>query len=128
MAAAQGIVMRKQPVDLSPQRRQIRQIHEADGAAADLVLVGRADAALGRADAGCGILGLAQGLELAVQRQYQNCILGDAQRRRRHDDALFLELGNLVDERLGIDHHAIADDRQFAFAHDPGREQRQLVR
>src|SRR5437868_4886473 len=50
MTAPQRIVVRKQPVDLSAQRRQVLKIHESDGAAADLVLISRADAALGRAD------------------------------------------------------------------------------
>ena len=50
VAAAQCIVMRQQAVDLGQKRRQVGEIHEADGAAADFVLIGRADAALGRAD------------------------------------------------------------------------------
>jgi len=115
--------MRKQPIDLSAQRQQIRKIHEADGAATNLVLISGADTAFGRADAGRRVFSLAQGLELAVQRKDQRCILGNAQSRGRHFDALFLELGDLVNERLRIDHHAIADDRQLAFAHDSGREQ-----
>ena len=50
IAAAQRIVMRQQAVDLGQKRRQIAEIHEADGAAADLVFVSRADAAFGGAD------------------------------------------------------------------------------
>ena len=126
-AAAQRVVMRQQPVDLGAERRQVGQIHEADGAAADLVLVGRADAALGGADAGRELPILADRLELAMQRQDQRRVLGDAQIVRRHRDALFPERGDLVEQRLRIDHHAVADDRQLAAAHHAGRQQRQLV-
>ena len=110
-----------------PRARQVGQIHEADGAPADFVFVGRADAALGGADAGRRILRLAHRFELAMQRQNQSCVFGDAQTVRRHRDALLLELGDFIDQRLRIDHHAIADDRQLAAAHHAGRQQRQLV-
>ena len=50
VAAPERIVVRQQPVDLARQARRIGEIDDADGAAADLVLIGRADAALGRAD------------------------------------------------------------------------------
>ena len=49
-AAAQRVVMRQQAVDLVRQRIEIGEIHQADGAAADLVFIGRADAAPGGAD------------------------------------------------------------------------------
>ena len=112
---------------MAHERRQVGEIHEADGAAADLVLVGRADAALGGADAGGGTVGLAQRLELAVQRQDQGGVLGDAQVFGGHRDALLVELRDLVDQRLRVDHHAVADDRQLAPAHDARGQQRQLV-
>ena len=119
--------MRQQPVDLGGKRRQVGEIHEADGAAADFVLIGRTDAALGGADAGRGIVGFADRLQLAMQRQDQRRVLGDAQSVRHHRDALFPERGDLVEQRLRVDHHAVADDRQLAAAHHAGRQQRQLV-
>ena len=121
--AAQRVMMRQQTLDLGPQRRQIGQVHEADSAAADLVLIGGTDAAFGRADARCRAVGLADGFELAVQRQDQGHILGDAQIVRRHGDALFLELGDLIEQRLQIDHNPVADDRKLAAAHDARRQQ-----
>ena len=42
-------------------------------------------------------------------------------------DALFLELRDLVDQRLRIDHHAVADDGELAPAHHARGQQRQLV-
>ena len=54
-AAAQRVVVRQQAVDLVRQGVEVGQIHQADGAAADLVLIGRADAAAGGADRGAGV-------------------------------------------------------------------------
>ena len=42
--------MAKDALDLRLEARQVLQIHDADGAPADLVLIGGADAALGGAD------------------------------------------------------------------------------
>ncbi len=54
-AAAQRVVMHEETVDLGAERRRVAQILGADGAPADFVLVGGADAATGRADlAGAG--------------------------------------------------------------------------
>ena len=78
-AAADGVVMSEQPVDLGAQGSEVLEIIDADGAAADLVLVGRPDAAPRGADlAGAGG-GLAHGVEFAVQRQDEGGVLGDAQ-------------------------------------------------
>jgi hypothetical protein len=87
-AAAQRVVMRQQAVDLVRQRLVVGEIHQADGAAADLVLIGRADAAAGGADRGCRICGFAQRVELAMQRQDQRDVLGDAQIFGADGDAL----------------------------------------
>ena len=48
--AAQRVVMRQQAVDLVRQCVGIGEIHQPDGAAADLVFIGRPDAAPGGAD------------------------------------------------------------------------------
>ena len=104
------------------------EVHDADGAAADLVLIGRADAALGGADLAVAGLRLAQRVELAVERQDQRRVLGDAEivaaRSRRPELA---DLVDLLGERPRIDHHAVADHRELALAHDARRQQRQLV-
>ena len=58
---------------------QVAQVLHADGAAADLVLVGGTDAAPRGADlAGAGGL-LAELVELTMQRQDQRCVLGEAE-------------------------------------------------
>ena len=78
-AAPQRIVVHQDAVDLGPQRAEVLEVLHADGAAADLVLVGRADAAPGGADLALAGGGLAHHVELAVQRQDQRGVLGDAQ-------------------------------------------------
>src|SRR5581483_2639462 len=67
----QGVVMGEDALDLGLERRQVLQVHDADRAPPDLVLIGRADAALGGADLAVAGGRLAQGIELAVQRQDQ---------------------------------------------------------
>ena len=127
-AAPQRIVMGEQAGDLLVERIRLGEIHEPDRPPADLVLVGRADAALRRPDlqpfdAG----GFAMGVELAVQREDQRDILGDLEIVRRDRDALRLELGDLVHEMMRIEHDAVADDRELARPHDARGQQRQLV-
>ena len=118
--------MRAQAVDLDLQVVFIGQVADADGAAADLVLIGRADAATGGADLAGARRVLTQAVEVAVERQDQRAGLGDLQVCRGDLDALPLELGDLVTEMPGIQHHAIADHRQRA-THDARRQQRELV-
>ena len=127
-APAQGVVMGEQALDLGVERREIGEVHDADGAAADLVLIGGADAALGRADLGPGGGGiLPQRVEFAMQRQDQRRVFGDAQIFARDLDALGAQIGDFLDEMTRIDDDAIADHRKLARAHDAGRQQRQLV-
>ena len=58
---------------------QVLKVHHSDGAPSDLVLIGRADAALGRPDTPVSGGSLAQRIELAVERQDERRILGDAE-------------------------------------------------
>ena len=78
-ATAQRVVMHQQPVDLGPEVVQVLEILHADGAAPDLVLVGRPMPRPGGADllAAGGLL--AQLIELAVQRQDERGVLRNLQ-------------------------------------------------
>ena len=83
-AAAQRVVVQQQLVELGVERRRVGEVADADGAARHLVLVGRADAAAGGADLAGALVALLAGrlarpVELAVQRQDQGGVLGDAQ-------------------------------------------------
>jgi len=70
--------MGEDALDLGLEARQVLQVHHPDGAPAHLVLVGRTDAALGRADPSLAGGGLAKRVELAVKRQNERRVLGDA--------------------------------------------------
>ena len=125
-AAAQRVVMRQQAIDLAVEHRQVGEVHQADRAAADLVLVGRADAAAGGADGALAGGLLARDVELLVQRQDQRRVLRDAQALMGDGDALLLEPVDLGDQRARIEHDAVADHRKLV-AHHARRQQRKLV-
>ena len=125
-APAQRVVMREEALDHGMEVLWAGEVHDAQGAPADAVLVGRADAALGGADAQAGIDALARRVELAVDREDERGVLGDLERVGRHVDALHGQPVHLRDERVWIDHDAVADHRERA-PHDAGRQQRELV-
>ncbi len=95
-AAPQRVVVHEDAIDLGTERRRVAQILHADGAAADLVLVGGADAATGGADLAGASGFLADNVKLAVQRQDERGVLGDAQVLGADGDALRGELVDLL--------------------------------
>ena len=119
--------MEQQLAEPGPERLHVAQVAKPDGAAADLVLVGRADAAPGGAELGAAARLLPRLVELAVDRQDQADVLGDRQRLRAHADALPRHGVDLVQQRPGIDHHAVADHGELAAPHHARRQQAQLV-
>ena len=119
--------MRQQPLDLAVEHLQVGEVHQADGAPADLVLIGRADAAAGGADAP-----LPEAFSRATSSSWCSgriSVAFSAMRRlsRRHGDALGLQPLDLVDQRVRVEHHAVADHRKLVRPHHAGRQQRQLV-
>ena len=79
-ASRQHVVVHRMRSTLGPSacRASSAALH-ADGAPADLVLVGRADAAAGGADLARARRLLADDVELAMERQDEGCVLGNAQ-------------------------------------------------
>jgi hypothetical protein len=67
--APQCVVMGQEPVHLAVERREIGEVHHADGTSADLVLVGRADAAPGGPDPVRRTGGFARDIELLMQSE-----------------------------------------------------------
>ncbi|MNQ94853.1 hypothetical protein D3C85_1103910 [compost metagenome] len=124
----QGIVVRTQTLDLDLQVVFVGQIADADGATAHLVLIGRADAAAGRADLGARRAGggFARHVQGRMDRQDQTGVVGDGQDVGADGHALGDDLLDLADQMPGIDDHAVADDRGLAL-HHARRQQRQLV-
>ena len=125
--ASQRVVVRQQPLDLAPERQQIGQVHDADSAPSHLVLISRTDAPSRGADAGERVRRIRGRIELLMQRQDQRGVLRDAQAFGRDLHPLRLEPVDLLDQRMRIDHHSVADHRQLARPHHPRRQQRQLV-
>ena len=62
-----------------------------------------------------------------MERQDQRRVLGDAEIVAADVHPEFLDLGDLVGERPGIDHDAVADHRELALAHHAGGKQRELI-
>ena len=102
--------MRQQPPDLAVERFRLGEIDEPDRAAADLVLVGRADAAAGGSDTRSRTGTLAHLVEFAMQRENERRDVGDAKIFRRDDNALPRQAIDLGRERVRIDDDAVADD------------------
>ena len=106
-------MVRQQAIDLVRQSLRVGEVHQPDRAATDLVFIGRADAALGRAD-GIGLGGvLADRIELTMQRQDQGDVFGNTQIVGRNLHALSLQLVEFGDEGLRVEHNAVADHRQL---------------
>ena len=115
-------MMCAQPVEVV----EAGEVADADRAAANLVLVRRADPAARGADLARARRILAQGVEIAVDGEDQRTGLGDHQHVRGHVHA---ELAHPLDfglQRPRIEHHAIADHRRRS-AHDARGKQRELV-
>ena len=93
------------------------QVADADAAPADLVLVGRADAARRRADLALAAPRLGQDVELAVVRQDDVRLFAD-QQAAVDGHAHPRQLVDLLEERLRIDDHAVADDAGDAGVQD----------
>ena len=104
----------------------MREVAHADRAATDLVLVSRTDAAPGGADLALARGVFAQAVEIAVERQDQRAVVGDAEVVRGDLDPLPFEPFDLALERPGIEHHAVADQAQRA-GDDAAGQQAELV-
>ena len=104
------------------ERLGVDEIAQPDAAPPDLVLVGGADAARGRADLAFAAARLAQDVELAVVRQDEVGLLAD-QQPVADVDAQAGQLVDLREQRLRIDDHAVADDADDALVQDARRNQ-----
>ena len=96
------------------------QIADAHAAATGLGLVGRADAAPGGADG--ALATLAHLLDALVVRQDHVGVLPDQQLAAREEPTPG-QLGDLVEQRVRIDHHAVAEHARLAGVTHPGRHQ-----
>ena len=96
---AQRVVVGAQAVEQRVELVEVREVADADRAAADLVLVGRADAAAGGADLARAAGILAQRIEVAVDGEDQRAGFGDAQHVGLDPHALAAQLLDFVAQR-----------------------------
>jgi len=123
---AQSIMMRTETIELRFEVIEMRQVAHPDRAAADLVLIGRADSAAGGADLAATRGGLTQPVEIAVDRQNQRAIVCDGEIVVIDGDALAFELLDLRLEVPRVKHHSVANYRKRA-GDNAGRKQAELV-
>ena len=90
-AGAERVVVRAEPVEQRVEIVELGEVADPDRAAADLVFIGRADAAAGGADLARARRILAQCVEVAVDRQDQRAGVGDHQHVWRDLDALLAD-------------------------------------
>ena len=98
------------------------EIDHAQAGAGGLVAVGRADAALGRADLVAALAVFARFVERAVIGQNEMRRLADEQASGELDAALF-EAFDFLDQRDGVDDDAVGDDAFFPGAQNAGGNQ-----
>ncbi len=98
------------------------EVADPHAAAADLVLVGGADAALGGADLAVAGRRLTEPVQQLVVGQDQVRALGDAEAPRGAHAARF-EGVDLVDDGLGVDDRALADQAALPFVENAARHQ-----
>ena len=110
-AAEKGIVVKEKLIEPCFEARGVRQITDANRTAPYLVFVGRADAPPGGADLVLALGFLQRRVEVPVKRQDERCILGHHQGLGCNFHTLCLDGFDLLDQRPGVHHHAIADDR-----------------
>jgi len=107
--------MGEQARDLGVEFIGIGKVHQAYRASTDLVLIGRSDAALGGADLNARrIRRFAMRVELAMQGEDQRDILGDLEIVWADFDALAAQFLDFLNQMIGVEHDAIADDGYFA--------------
>ena len=124
--AQKRVVMGQQVFDAFGQCIGIRQIADAYGPARNLVFIGRPDPTPGGADFAGALRRFPRPVERTMQGQNQRRVLCYAQCLRRHFDALPADRFDFLHQRPGVDHHAIADNRQFS-PHHTGGQQAELV-
>ncbi len=118
--------MSAQAVEQGVELVEVREVADADGAAADLVLISRADAAAGGSDLGAAGRILTQRIEVAVDGEDERAGFRQAKHVGLDPDALAAQLLDFLAQPPGVEDHAIADDRQRA-GDDAARQQGELV-
>src|SRR5690606_5429641 len=116
------VLVLEQLTQLDGKALGIEQVTDAQAASCHLVFVGRSDTTPGSTDLALGTCRFARLVQRHVIRQDQRTGRADPQTLAdRH--ALFFQLGDLAHQRIGCDHHAVADQALDVFTQDSGRNQ-----
>ena len=106
----------------------IREVSNADCAAAYFILIARANAATGGADLcalACGFF--ASAVEFTVDRQDQRSVFRDHQRFWRDFYALLTNGRDLFDEVPRIENNTVTNDRKLTATHNARRQHVQFI-
>ena len=119
------VLLAQHQIELLPQDARVEQVLDADPGPGDLVAVGRADAAAGRADPRAAQVPFGHLVQRPVVRRDQVRVGRDQELGAVH--AAGGEAVDLVQQHLRVDHHAVADHRDDVGRQHPGRQQVQGV-
>ena len=119
------VLLAQHELELLPQDAGVEQILHPDPHPGDLVAVGRPDAAAGGADPGAAQVALGHLVQRPVVRHDQVRVGRDQQPLA--GDPPGLQAVDLLEQHLGVDHDAVADDRGHLRREHPGRQQVQRV-
>ena len=119
------VLLPQHQVELLPQDAGVEQVLDADPGPRDLVAVGRADAAAGRADPRAAQVPFGHLVQRPVVRRDQVRVGRDQELGAVH--AAGGQAVDLVQQHLRVDHHAVADHRDDVRRQHPGRQQVQGV-
>ena len=111
-----GILHLEGSLDLHAEHMLVEQVLDANAAASGLVLVARADAAVGGADFVFAQTELGRLVELNVVGHDHVSIARDLQALARK--AFAFEHAHFLNENLRVHHNAVADDRHGLFIHN----------
>ncbi|RMN95057.1 hypothetical protein ALQ50_05526 [Pseudomonas coronafaciens pv. coronafaciens] len=116
------VVIVEQFAQLGGEALAVEQVADAQSATRHLVFVSRADTTTGGADLEFAAGFFARLIQCNVIRQDQRAGRADAQ-ALAHRNAFLFQLDDFAQERVGGDHHTIADQALHAFAQHTGRDQ-----
>ena len=111
-----GIFHLKGSLNLHAEHMLVEQVLDANAAAGSLVLIARADAAVGGADFVFAQTELGRLVELNVVGHDHVSIARDLQALARK--ALAFEQAHFLNENLRVHHNAVTDDRHGLFIHN----------
>ena len=100
--------MGEQALDLGTKGAEVMEIVDPDSTTADLILIGRTNAPPRGSERGIAPSFFARDVELDVIGKDEGTGFADFQTRARRD-AHLLKQGDLFEQRLGRDNHAVTD-------------------